>query len=631
MHKRNAIFEKEKIKTLLPIILSILAIILYIVQATYYMHHIQPVMDESTYLLKGKWFIDRTYQPFQDYGPLTNKPPISFIALGISQILFGPGLESGRILAIIFSVIMLIGLWLAVNRLSGKWWALFSITLFILSPAWIIYYSRAMTQVISSLLVAWSLFFILGENKRTWASYVGVILAALTTMIRQNMLPFFGLVLIYMIWENGFKKGLRFVLVGIIVFILCNAIYWPKIYTAMAPQLPTFINSTIHFLTGISILQSASGFPLLNKDFSIVDEIQVFFDGVRYFFIPFISTIAAFIVIPPQSLFLEKKFRMVAFLAVSFASLTVIHFITSIGQNNFLYSYPAYLAFYLPVGIILVPLLFKSFPRQHPRFSTITFTVVLLIIAAGIGLSLRQDISQTLMRLHVPSLKSLFHGEYELWDVLLSRFNIPNSTQAYLLPVLAGLVFGLFLLAFSLIVWIILRKYHKPFHYLSILMFAVIFIGLFLSPSFILAGKGSIGICQNDVLLRNENIGERLQSKIKPGALVYWEGTIPTPLLYLTKNKFFPVQLNMQFNYIIGGDPDILERNGYWNDELAQRWIKDADYLILSPETAQKRAVETDSQYKNLFSLYDITESVNPCNSSTYLLVYKKNDLPSNN
>ena len=180
-------------------ILSVLAIILYLVQAAYYMHHIQPVMDESTYLLKGKWFIDGTYQPFQEYGPITNKPPLSFISLGISQILFGPGLASGRILAIIFSSLMLIGLWLVVERLSGKWWALFSITLFILSPAWIIYFSRAMTQVVSSMLVVWSLFFILVKNKSSWAPYAGVILAALTTMIRQNMLPFFGLVLLYLI------------------------------------------------------------------------------------------------------------------------------------------------------------------------------------------------------------------------------------------------------------------------------------------------------------------------------------------------------------------------------------------------------------------------------------------------
>jgi hypothetical protein len=86
MHKLTRLFKIEKNKTRLPVILSVLAIILYLVQAAYYMHHIQPVMDESTYLLKGKWFIDGTYQPFQEYGPITNKPPLSFISLGISQI-----------------------------------------------------------------------------------------------------------------------------------------------------------------------------------------------------------------------------------------------------------------------------------------------------------------------------------------------------------------------------------------------------------------------------------------------------------------------------------------------------------------------------------------------------------------
>ena len=614
-------------------ILSVLAIILYLVQAAYYMHHIQPVMDESTYLLKGKWFIDGTYQPFQEYGPITNKPPLSFISLGISQILFGPGLASGRILAIIFSSLMLIGLWLVVDRLSGKWWALFSITLFILSPAWIIYFSRAMTQVVSSMLVVWSLFFLLVKNKSSWAPYAGVILAALTTMIRQNMLPFFGLVLLYLIWVNGFKKGLRFVLAGIIAFILCNAIYWPKIYPAIwAPQLPAFINSTIYFLAGISSSRAAlGGLPLLNKDFSIVDEIQVFFDGVRYFFIPFLCTVAAFILIPTKSLFLEKKYRMVAFLSVSFAALIGIHFLASISQNNFLYSYPAYFAFYLPVGLILVPLLLKSLPGKPMWFSTLAFALLLLIIAAGIGLSLRQELAQPLMQLHVPSLKSPFHGQYELWDVLSSRFNVPYSTQAYILPVAAGLVFGLFLLFLSFMVWILLKKIHKPIHYLSSILYVLVFVGLILSPTFILAGQGSIGICQNDVLLRNEEIGKRLQSKINPGALVYWEGTIPTPLLYLNEFKYFPIQLNMEFNYLIGGDPAVLERDGFWNDELAQRWIKDADYLILSPESAQKRAIETDPQYINLFSLVDRTESVNPCTNSTYLLIYEKNSLTLDN
>jgi hypothetical protein len=617
---------KEKFIAFLPITLAFVTILIYVLQANQYAHIIQPVMDEATYLLKGKWFLDGTYQPFQDYGPITNKPPFSFMTLGLSQILLEPGLRSGRIFAIILSVLMLIGLWLTVNRLAGKWWAVFSIALFAISPAWIIYYTRAMTQVVSALLVVWSLFFILGEDKKFWQLCAGLILAALSTMIRQNMLPFFGLVVIFVVWMNGLKKGWRPVLIGILVFVLFNVIYWPKIYTTIwEPQLPKIFNTIIHALTGIPGLQITFGLPLLNKDFSAINEIQVFFDGVRYFFIPSIITIAAIIIIPFKEMFLEKKYRMMAFLTISFAILTGIHFLASIRENNFLYSFPAYFAFYLPVGIILIPLFLKSIRGLKPGFSIVIFAVLFILISAGIGLSLRTDIAPGLMNLHVPSLKPPFHSDYELWDVLSAKFNISTAVQKYLLPIIAGALMGILMLAISLAFWAILKKINKSQEYLTILFIEILVIGLLFSPTIILAGKGSIGICSNDVLVRNEAIGGGLQSVLPNNALVYWEGYIPTPLLYLPNSRFFPVQINLQYNYLIGGDANMLEKNGYWNDELAQRWIDKADFLILSPEVSQKWSIESGSANKGEFTLVDSTESTNPCNNSSILLIYKRN------
>jgi hypothetical protein len=32
----------------------------------HYVPIIEPVMDEGTYLLKGKWYWENTYQPFQE-------------------------------------------------------------------------------------------------------------------------------------------------------------------------------------------------------------------------------------------------------------------------------------------------------------------------------------------------------------------------------------------------------------------------------------------------------------------------------------------------------------------------------------------------------------------------------------
>jgi hypothetical protein len=322
---------------------------------------------------------------------------------------------------------------------------------------------------------------------------------------------------------------------------------------------------------------------------------------------------------------LEKKYRMIAFLAISFAILTGIHYLASIRENNFLYSFPAYLAFYLPVGIILIPLFFKSIRGLKPRFSIVIFVMLFIFNSAGIGLSLRTDIAPGLMNLHVPSLRPQFHSDYELWDVLSARFNISVATQKYLLPVFAGALAGILILAISFAFWTILKKSNKPQEYLALLLVEILVIGLFFTPTLILAGKGSIGICSNDVLVRNEAIGKRLQSLLPNDALVYWEGYIPTPLLYLPDNRFFPVQLNLQYNYLIGGDADVLEKNGYWNDELAQRWMDKADYLILSPIVSQKWFIESDPVNKMKYSLIDTTESTNPCNDSSILLIYQRN------
>lgn len=634
-HKLKTI--KEKCLDKLPFILSFLAIILYIIQASYYIHHIQPVMDEGSYLLKGKWFIDGTYQPFQDYGPPTTYPPLSFISLGISQFIFGIGLESGRILAILYSVLMLIGLWLTVQRVCGKWWALFSIVLFVISPAWIIYYSRAMTQVVSSLLVIWSLFFILGEND--WELAVGMVLAIMTSMIRQNMLPFFGFVALFVIWSKGFVKGWKPIVLGILIFLIFNALFWPNIYKAIwEPYLPATFNNIVYSLfqpekmgqLNIDYSQLRTGstnqlaLPAMNKDYLIIDEIQVLFDAMRFFFLPFITAMAALVCLFIRGLLSENKYRTIAFLAVTFLGLTAIHYWASATLNMFLYSFPAYIAFYLPLGILLIPVFIQSLPRQQSLAFTIIFTLLVVITMGGMGLSLREEIAQLLMNIRVPSAGSIFHGEYELWDVLMNRFGLSISTQKYLLPIIAGLLVGLILIGTTAIVFALIRKNKKPVSYFSTIFTILLGFGILLSPTGLLAEKGSISICENDVLERNLIIGEKLHSIIPPHALVYWEGNIPTPLLYMPENKLFPVQLNMKFNYLSGGDPDILARYGFWNDQLARQWIEEADYLVLSPEVSESRGIQTRSEYLEKYDLIAETISLNPCNDSTILLIFHK-------
>ncbi|MGD2026988.1 MAG: hypothetical protein PVI99_04155, partial [Anaerolineales bacterium] len=80
------------------------------------------ILDESMYLYKGYLFAAGRYTPYQDYGPLTNHMPLSFLIPGYIQLWFGPGMGTGRLFAFAVSMIMLAGIWVAFHKLGGRWW-----------------------------------------------------------------------------------------------------------------------------------------------------------------------------------------------------------------------------------------------------------------------------------------------------------------------------------------------------------------------------------------------------------------------------------------------------------------------------------------------------------------------------
>ena len=51
------------------------------------------VLDEGLYFEKGYLFAQGKYEPFEDYGPLTNHMPLSFMIPGWAQNIFGAGLR----------------------------------------------------------------------------------------------------------------------------------------------------------------------------------------------------------------------------------------------------------------------------------------------------------------------------------------------------------------------------------------------------------------------------------------------------------------------------------------------------------------------------------------------------------
>ena len=78
--------------------------------------------------------------------------------------------------------------------------------------------------------------------------------------------------------------------------------------------------------------------------------------------------------------------------------------------------------------------------------------------------------------------------------------------------------------------------------------------------------------------------GQTLARTIEPGSMVDWRSSdSPILMLYLQDIKLHPPQLNNEYSYVNSSDTELVERMGWWNEELSMRWLMESDYLIVSP------------------------------------------------
>ena len=97
-----------------------------------------------------------------------------------------------------------------------------------------------------------------------------------------------------------------------------------------------------------------------------------------------------------------------------------------------------------------------------------------------------------------------------------------------------------------------------------------------------MAGGPSTYDCTGDVIQSYETAGKALAAQLLPGARVYWAGGHSVvPLLYIPDIQIYPAQINGDYSFVLGGDVDKVLRLGKWNQEIAQRWASEADYILI--------------------------------------------------
>jgi len=237
-------------------IITVIGLALYIAQSWYFVHSLDSIGDEGSYLYKGYMFARGDYFPFQEYTFWTNKAPLAFLIPGYIQLWFGPGLRVARYFAMLLSILMLIGVWLTARRLGGKNWAAVAVWVFALSFAQISVYSEAVSQGLVACMMAWMFFLTLGSDRPLWQLILGSALSILIVMTRQNMAVVPALLVAYIFWEYGKKAGGWALATCAILFIGFHLLYWPGILQIWAPWLP---QSLTPFLDNFRIIAPLAG------------------------------------------------------------------------------------------------------------------------------------------------------------------------------------------------------------------------------------------------------------------------------------------------------------------------------------------------------------------------------------
>lgn len=611
-------FFKKELPSWLPLVLAGAGAILYLIQAVIYAHTTVSSLDEGSYLIKGMFYVNGVYEPFEPYGPLTNKAPFAFLIPGFAEYLFGAGLRTGRYFSIFLGLLTVLGTWITARRWAGNWMAALSVWVFVLSPMIIKLHARAVSEVIIACILAWICVLILGKERPFWQVLLAAALAAVAVFTRQNMAPILPFLILYTFWQHGKQKGIWSFAAGSFFFLAFHIVYWPRVMTIWAPWLPETLTL---FLDPFRI--PTDSVPIWDPNIDFWNRLNSFFQGIRYHFIPLIGGLFGLILLPPRADWKSvPAMRAAVFLAVSYFVLAAMHGWAAIASQYESYScvfcFSNYLGFFDPLGILFFIVAFIHAWNQNPvRVVNILSVFLVIVISAGIGYSLFEFVGNGLLNLPlVPRIRSGGLGFVAIVDALTQGLDMPLAQVKRWISSLLGLLIGLGVLCLAFLLW---KRNQKT-------NFTLTLVNLFLITGFVLSPVLHLGEsrrdCNTDIIHDHEELGAYLASIIPSGSLVYWDGgNAFTPMIYVPEVRIFPPQINNGYTFHIGGDPDLLYYFSHWNGELDSRWRVEADIFIIE---AKRYA-----NWKDFLTPQEFQEFVKPmhspsCNEGAELRIFQR-------
>lgn len=615
--------RRLSIRAVLPEILVGMGIGLHAFFAWGHMYGQRSVIDEGLYLFKGWLFATGRFLPFQDFGPYTNHMPLSFLIPGWVQVAFGPGIRTGRWMAYGLGLLMLVGLWVVSRRVGGRWWAILPVWLVALNPFLTKIYAQAISQVLVAAMLVWILVLMLGSERATWQLIAGSALAGAVALTRLNMVPVPALAVAYVYWKHDRRRGTLSLLTAGGVFLLGHIALWPdilKLWAYWIPRGPTPFLDPWREPAGLAYAWDPS-IPLRSRWGS-------FLKGIREHWFGALGALAALATWPRLTRQAKRSggSQDAIFLFSLLFVLTLAHAWASLANNYCVFCFQMYLAFFSPIGLVLLVLVAHQWLPKLPRTHTLGLLLGAMIVSLMLGTRNVEALAANLTTTQIPRLADmgLVPGTAPLTAPLAAKLGLTKKTAA--LIVQAGfLLWFLGLLAASgwTIVNLWWRIQGEQFSRWLSPVLAVLLLG-WTVPNAIYAGnRFQTYDCGGDVISAMEAAGARLDGAIERGASVYWNGSSsPVPLLYVSDVQIYPPQLNRVYTRRLGGQSDTLYRLGLWNPELDQRWLREADYLLVSEQYRDGDVEQTLAG--GVFAGLSSTPPTNPCEPDSAIQIYRR-------
>ena len=605
-------------------LLALLAGGLYLVQSWTYAHTRESILDEGAYLYKGYLFVTGQYAIYQDYGTWSNHMPLSFYIPGYAQLLFGPGLRTGRYLAIILGLLTLVGLWVLVRRVGGRWWAAAAVWVIAINPVMIKMYSVMVSQVLIACMLMWMLVLVLGERRSLWQIGLGSALAGMMVLTRINLAPVLPLLVLYVFWQHGRKAGILATIVGGLTLLIGHALFWPNILRMWAFWIPESISP---FLDAWRPPSGAT--PSWDPNIDAAGRLLSFFLIFRVSFVAMVGAFITWLLWPRKDQWKNRgDFRSAVFLSSLILILLLAHMWATLSKNYCVFCLPGYTTFFSVAGIVLIVVTFAIWRKQMPVWYQLILAVFIVFLSAGIGYAAFETIGNPLQDIKIS--RALVGYDPPSASIRIGKWLHNNYEMEYayirrMLPTVAGFGVGLLILLIALIVSAIYDHQRKvqrsTFGYWALVIFLIA--GTLFAPTQPFGGGYDFYECEGDVTQSYQQAGEHLAQVIPAGSKIYWKGGLSVaPLLYVPDIQIYPSQINSDYTYYIGGDPDELAQYGFWNEALAQQWVQEADYILVQERYYTGWLADVTST--DLFEELAPTPPTVYCREDTQIHIFKK-------